>query len=247
MVRHIPLEPVDELQALLDEAGVEDYPMAHGPHEDSLQGVLAFALFLAERQKRVDFAGFAWDDPRMVSRDARVDITMLYARLDGRTPEAVAVALDEALARPHPPMSMVALDARASGITEFELAHHLYGEVTLFSWPSKPPHPRDPRIEHARERGWARTLKDHNLLPGRGIVVLDDHQGLLLTDPNLEDLVGVAVLLPTNHIVTMLNPFARDDRNEAELQHWLAWGPGTAASEWRVVLDVAREREREDA
>lgn len=239
-MRHAPIEPPARLMELLDEAGVQDYPR-DGPDEASLQGLLTLALHVAERQKGIDFSGFSWEDPRFVSRDAKVDITLLYTKLAGRTPDDVAAAFRDALARPRTPFTMLALDTRESGITEFEIVHHLYGEVTLFRFPHKPLQSADLRIEQARDKGWTPTLKEHNLLPGRGIVVLDEHHGLVLNDESLQAFVGALALLPTGHVTQLLNPFVHEEANESELQHWLAWGPGTKASEWRVMLDVRED------
>jgi len=92
--------------------------------------------------------------------------------------------------------------------------------------------PADPRIDAAREAGWTPTLKAHNLLPGRGIVVLDEHQGLLLRDERFADVLGLLVLFENGQTELWLNPFARSA--DPELQHWRAWGPGTGpASGWR--------------
>ncbi len=227
---------------MLAEHGVDNVP-TEAPSDEELQGVLAFALHLAERHKSVDFTDFDWDAPSLISKHTKTTMSLPYVPLRGRDAGDVSDAFERALSKPGGVPRLLALDARPSGLSEFEVGHILYGEVTLFSWPSKPPRSRDPRIEVAAESGWVETLKDHNVLPGRGIVVLDDDHGRYLTDPSLEDALGALVLFENGHIATMLNPFTRDSLNDPELQHWLSWGKGGPASEWQTVLDVSKEND----
>ena len=234
-MRTRPLPPVDELLAALAEAGVEDAPREGD--DAALRGLLDMALFVADHHKQVAFPGFTWEDPGFVARDARMTMRVAYARL------ADAARLDETLRRHLPRVAegnaLLALDAHGTTLREFETMHHLYGEVTLFSWPHKPAQSADPRIEAAREAGWVKTLKEHNLLPGRGIVVLDEHQGLLLRDPAFVDLLGLLVLYPNGHTHLAWNPLVPPARASSEIQYWLAWGAGTgASSEWRELLHV---------
>lgn len=240
-MRRRPIPSVEEsLEALL-EAGVHDAPR-EGANEEDLKGLLDLAAYVAEHKKRVSFPGFTWEDPRFVAEDDKVRMTLAYATLPGDGPEALQLALRANLPRVDRQHTLLALDAHATRAREFELTHHLYGEVTLFSWPHKPPEPADPRIEDARERGWAKTLKEHNLLPGRGIVVLDEHQGALLRDPACESLAGLLLLLPDGQTQLLWNPFVRAEWNDSELQYWLGWGAGAPSSAWREVLRVDEER-----
>ena len=236
VVRHRPLPPLEELLAGLAGAGVADAP-TEGPDPEMLRGLLDMALFLAEHKKRVSFAGFRWDDPRFAVTDARAEVQVAYATLAGDTRDALRLTLEANLPRVAGGRTLLALDAHATRAREFELGHALFGGVTLFAWPTKPPEPADPRIDAAREKGWAKVLKEHNLLPGRGIVVLDEHQGLLLRDARFEELLGVLLLLPDGHTTLWWNPFVRADRNDPEMQFWLTWGAGTGpASGWREVF-----------
>jgi hypothetical protein len=142
-------------------------------------------------------------------------------------------------------MSLLALDAHGTDLREFDLTHLVYGEVTLFQWPHKPPQPSDLRIDDAREAGWVKALKEANLLPGRGIVVLDEHQGLLLRDEAFRALLGLLVLYPNGRVELHWNPFVPSARASSEIQYWLAWAAGHgASSEWRQMLHV---EERDDA
>ena len=252
MPRVRALPPLDELAASLREAGVEaldevtrrgaderssssDAP-TEGP-DDAARGLLDLALFLVEHDKRVSFGAFSWDDPRFAAGDAKVAFDVAYARL--APGERLRDALLRELPRVARRQALLALDARGTDLREFDAVHEIYGQVTLFAWPHKPHESADPRVDAARERGWVRTLKEHNLLPGRGIVVLDEHQGLFLTEPALASLMGVLLLLPTGMITLLWNPFVEADRNDSELQYWLQWGRGTgSSSEWREVLRV---------
>ena len=220
---------VPPVEALLAELALDDAPR-DAPDPFALQGLLDMALYVAEHKKRVSFPTFAWSDPSFVSEDAKVTLRFAYAELAVDPETTLAANLD----RVRDGRTILALDARRSGIREFDLGHALYGEPTLFQFPAKPAEPADPRIDAARERGWTPTLKAHNLLPGRGIVVLDEHQGLLLRDERFTDLVGLLVLFENGLTELWWNPFVRPDANDAELQHWKAWGPGTGpASAWR--------------
>ncbi|HVM45123.1 MAG TPA: hypothetical protein VM582_04240 [Candidatus Thermoplasmatota archaeon] len=226
-MRRRTLPPVDELLAALAEAGVADAP-AEGPDATMLQGLLDMALYVAEHKKSISFDGFTWADPAFVATDAKVTLRFAYGELVGD----VAMTLAANLPRLAGERTLLALDARRAGAREFTLGHALYGEPTLFQFPSRPVEPADPRIDAAREAGWTPTLKAHNLLPGRGIVVLDEHQGLLLRDERFADVFGFLVLFDTGQTELWWNPFARGA--DAELQHWRAWGPGTGpASGWR--------------
>jgi len=238
VVRHRPLPTLDELHAGLAEAGVADAPR-DAPDEASLRALLDMALFVAEHRKRILFPGFSWSDPGFLAKDAKVELRFAYARLDGDDADALVRAIDANLARANDGRTLLALDAHRTNAREFELGHALYGKVTLFQWPTKPPEPADPRIDALLAQGWAKTLKTHNLLPGRGIVVLDEDQGLYPRDERLRALVGVLLLLPSGQTELWWNPFA--DRADPDLQYWLSWGEGTGvASGWKQVFE-ARE------
>ncbi|MFA5861803.1 MAG: hypothetical protein WDA16_08915, partial [Candidatus Thermoplasmatota archaeon] len=164
--------------------------------------------------------------------DGKVSLEVAYTQL--QRAEALRSTLLAATGHVNG-LGLIGLDARASGLREYELGHLLYGEVTLFSWPSKPPEPMDRRVHEAVEKGWSRTLKTHNLLPGRGLVVLDEHGGLLLTEPALRALPGILVLLRGGSTQLWWNPFC--ETLDPEMEHYLAWGAGTgSASEWREIL-----------
>lgn len=240
MPRFRPLPPTEELLAALAEAGVEDAPR-EAPDEESLRALLDMALFVAEHRKRVSFPDFHWGDPGFVAKDAKVTLRVAYAELPGDDEAALRLALDANLPRVQDGRTLLALDAHRTRAKEFELGHALYGGVTLFQWPHKPPQPADPRIDTAMEKGWAKTLKTHNLVPGRGIVVLDEHQGILLRDERFRRLAGLLLLFENGHTALWWNPFA--DEADAELQYWPAWGPGGPASAWKEVFraDSAEE------
>lgn len=240
-MRRRTLPPTEELLAQLAEAGATDAPTT-APDPTMLQGLLDMAAYVAEHRKQVAFPDFHWDDPGFVSTDAKVRFRFAYTTLPGATADAVKWCLEGNLDRILDGRTLLAIDARTSGIREFELNHHLFGEVTLFSFPHRPLESADPRIDTAREAGWTRVLKEHNLIPGRGMVVLDEHQGILLRDDRLRDLVGLLILYETGNIELVWNPFVRPDANDPEFQYWLSWGPGSAPSEWRRVFE-ARENE----
>lgn len=226
---------MDDSLAALAEHGVDDAPR-RAPDPEGLRALLDMAAFVAEHRKRVSFPAFTWEDPAFVSEDAKVTLRFAYARFE----RDVATTIAANLARVRDRRTLLAIDAHRADIREYALGHELYGQVTLFAWPTKPPEPADPRIATAMERGWAATLKEHNLVPGRGIVVLDEHQGLLLRDERLRALVGLQVLLPDGHTKLWWNPFA-DDAN-SELQYWLKWGAGTGpSSAWREQFFAERE------
>jgi hypothetical protein len=217
------------LEGLVDAGAIE--PPTSGD-EHALQGLYWMAGYLAERQKRISFEGFSWDDPRFRALDAKVTVEVAYVPFAGGD---LRGTLLDAVPRLRGGTALVGLDARASGLREFELAHQLFGQVTLFSWPHKPPEPADRRIHEARERGWTRVLKEHNLLPGRGIVVLDEHQGLVLTEPALARVAGFLVVLPGGATHLWWNPFC--PTLDPEMEHYLAWMRGEGGpSEWREVL-----------
>ena len=234
-MRTRPLPPLEELRAALDELAVPGIPREGD--ERALRGLLDMALFLAEHRKRVTFEGFSWEDPAFVAQDAKLAMRVAYLRLEEGAP--LEDALRAALPRVAEGNALLALDLHGTSLREFDLMHLLYGEVTLYSWPHKPPQPADRRIDEAREAGWVKTLKEHNLLPGRGIVVLDEHQGLLLRDPAFAGLLGLLVLYPNGHVQLAWNPFVPPARASSDLQYWLAWAEGTGgASEWRQMLHV---------
>lgn len=239
-MRHRPLPSRDELLQELAEHGVTDAP-TEAPDEASLRALLDFALYVAEHRKRVRFPGFTWDDPAFVAEDDKLTMRIAYARLDDATPARLDAFLREQAERVREGHALLALDLHQSDAREFQLTHHLYGAVTLFSWPHKPSESADPRIHAALDAGWTKTLKEHNLVPGRGIVVLDEHQGVLLRDEALADLQGLLVLLPTGQTNLLWNPFVRGERNQSELQYWLSWGPGGPASAWKEMLHVTDE------
>lgn len=241
MARHRTLPSVEALLAGLADAGVEDAPR-EGPDEETLKGLLDLALFVAEHRKRVSFPGFRWDDPRFRVADARTTLDVAYATLAGDSEDAVRWTMEANLPRAGDGRTLLALDAHTTRAREFEIGHALFGRVTLFAWPTKPPEPADPRIDAAREKGWAKVLKEHNLLPGRGIVVLDEHQGLMLRDARYDSLLGLLLLLPDGGTPLWWNPFVRAEHNDAEMQFWLTWGAGTQpASGWRELLRVDRD------
>lgn len=219
-----PLPDAEALRLALADSGVEDAPTEGDPA--ALQGLLFLAAHLVDRLKEVSFPDFAWSDPGFVATDAKTTIPLAYATLKDARDATQTLALRSP--------RLVALDARPSGLREFELAHLLYGRPTIYSKPHKPRKPRDDRIERAREAGWAKTLKDHNLLPGRGLAVHDEDQGLFLSDPDLETCPGVLVLLAGGDVHLWWNPFAKG--GDSELQYWLQWGRGVAASEWKEML-----------
>lgn len=234
MVRVRKLPTVAELLASLEEAGVTDAPR-QAPDEESLRGLLDTALWFAEHRKRVSFPAFSWSAPEFVAADAKVTMRVAYARFEAD--DNLRDTLLAHLPRVGSGMAILALDAHTSGRREFDVLHELYGRVTLFRWPTKPAESADPRVHAAQERGWGATLKAHNLLPGRGIVVLDEDQGLLLREPELERLLGLVLLLPDGHTTLHFNPLVEADRNDAELQYWMTWGEGTgSSSEWRELL-----------
>jgi hypothetical protein len=229
-----PLPPAETLRLALASEGVAAPP--HGD-EDAAQGLLFLAAHLVERQKRISFADFSWDDPRFVAEDDKVRVELPYARLGAE--ETLRGRLLAEMPRLRG-VSCLALDARDSDAKEYQMEHELYGEVTLSSWPHKPAMPKDPRIAAAREAGWGKTLKEHNLLPGRGIVVRDDEQGLLLTEPALARLPGVLLLLRSGEVHLWWNPFCAG--LDSEMQYWFQWGDGSApASGWREVMRVEDE------
>lgn len=233
MPRHRVLPPLDELRAELAAQGVTDAPTEGDP--DALQGLLDVALYVAEHRKRVSFPAFSWDDPAFEARDQKVTMRVAYLRL--ARGDDLAGALRAHVGRVATGHALLALDARASGLREFEILHQLYGRVTLFEHRTPVPESADLRIEEARERGWAKTLKEHNLLPGRSLVVLDEHQGHLLREPSLTALMGILLLSPDGIVSLLWNPFVEADRNDAELQYWLGWGEGSGrSSEWREVV-----------
>lgn len=200
----------------------------------ALQGLLSLAVHLVDRLKRVSFPAFSWDDPGFTAADDKTTVRLASATLtDARD-------LASVLASKAP--RLVALDARASGFKEFELTHRLYGRPTIYSKPHRPLAPRDDRIERAREAGWARTLKEHNLLPGRGLAVHDEDQGLYLSDPDLERCPGALVLLAGGDVHLLWNPFFTG--GDSEMQYWLQWGGGSSASEWRELMRYEGQEER---
>lgn len=226
MPRHVdrPLPDARALHEALVRVGVEDAPTDGDP--DARQGLLYLAAHLHDRQKRVGFPDFSWDAPRFVAADEKVTVELAYARLE--RPDDLADALRSGEGR------LVALDARPSRLKEFELTHRLYGTPTLHPRRGSAPDPRDDRIERAREGGWAKTLKEHNLLAGRGLVVLDEDQGLYLSDPEMERVPGCLALLAGGDVHLLWNPFALG--GDSEMQYWLAWGRGESSSEWREML-----------
>ena len=208
----------------LARVGVEDAPAGGDPA--ALQGLLYLAAHLHDRQKRVSFPGFAWDAPRFRAADEKTTVELAFARLERAG--GLADALQGGGGR------LVALDARPAGLREFELTHLLYGTPTLYTRRGAAPAPRDDRIERARDAGWARTLKEHNLLPGRGLVVRDEDQGLYLSDPGMDLVPGCLALLAGGDVHLLWNPFAVG--GDGEMQYWLAWGKGDASSEWREMV-----------
>lgn len=237
-------QPPPSLAALYEElAGreVENLPLPSASvPERELASLLAFSLFYAERLKKVRFPlVLDWSAPSFDVVDDKLTVRVAWARLDGLA-DLAAVLRDVAAREADAVLPVVlALDALDAEASEFELEHALYGEVVLLDFRVRAPASRDARVERARERGWAGVLKEHNLLPGRGLFVPDDQQGLFLTEPAAQHLSGVQLLLPSGHFTMELNPFVREDKNDPDLQYWLAWGRGGAASEWRDVLAVS--------
>lgn len=243
VVRSRPIPDIAELMDALKEQGVEDAP-TEAADQEALRGLLDTALWVAEHRKRVRFGDdFSWADPGFWAEDGRVRFRVAYAKLAAGTADAFEEVAVRNLERTSDGRTLLLVDAHTTDAREFELGHRLYGEVTLFQWPHKPPRPRDPRIDAAREKGWVKVLKEHNLLPGRGIVVLDEHQGMLLQDPRTIDLVGIVLFLADGHHHLWWNPFVRENHNDPELQYWLTWAEGTAPSEWREILRVEGERD----
>lgn len=224
--RHVahPLPDPRALHEALLRVGVTDAP-AHGD-PDALQGLLFLAAHLHDRQKRVSFPGFTWDGPRFLAEDDKVSVELSFARLDRAGDLADVLASGEG--------RLVALDARPTGLKEFEFTHLLYGTPTLYTRRGAAKEARDDRIDRAREAGWAKTLKDHNLLAGRGLVVHDDDQGLFLSDPEMERVQGTLVVLAHGDVHLLWNPFAVG--GDSEMQYWLAWGRGQSASEWKEMI-----------
>lgn len=233
--RHEPPPDLAELRAELATLDVEHLP-ATGPDDRRLASALAFALFFAKRLKKVRFPREVdWARPRFVVVDDKIEVDVAWEPLDGIADLAAVLAEAGERERDAPRPVILALDALDAEATEFELEHALYGEVTLLEFRSRAPAP-DARIEGARARGWAATLKEHNLLPGRSLFVESSKLGILPNGGASRSLAGVLLLLPNGHFSMKLNPFA--ERGDSELQYWLAWGRGSAASEWKDVLYV---------
>jgi hypothetical protein len=238
VVRQRALPPPDELLASLAEQGVEDAPREGDPA--SLQGLLDFALFVAEHRKRVSFPAFTWDDPAFLAADAKITMRVAYVRM--HPGDDLAGVLRAHLSRAATGHALLAVDARATGLREFDIVHAIYGRVTLFEHRTPVPESADTRVDAARERGWAKTLKEHNLLPGRSLVVLDEHQGLLLREEAFARLMGILLLLPNGLTTLLWNPFVEAERNDSELQYWLGWGQGEGrSSEWRELMKYEGE------
>lgn len=236
-MRRRPIPTVDESLRALEEAGVTDAPR-EAPDPEAHRALLDMALFVAEHRKKVTFPSFRWDDPRFEARDAKITLQLAYAKLGARVDET----LREHAPRVADGRTILALDAHASSTREFELGHALYGKVTLSQWPTKPPEPTDLRIWDAVERGWSATLKEHNLIPGRGIVVLDEDQGLLLRDSGLRALVGMLIIFEDGQTKLWWNPFVAREHEESELQYWLKWGAGAGQpSGWRETFYVEKD------
>src|SRR5437870_1462535 len=130
------LPSVEELLVELREAGVDGAP-EEGPG-DALRAVLLLASDLALLRKRIDFAGFSWDDPGFVAVDAKVRVDVRYAAASGASRDDLRATLLSAMARARGGLGLVALDLRAAGAREFEVAHALFGEVTLFAHRHRP-------------------------------------------------------------------------------------------------------------
>ena len=232
MPRHVdtPVPDARALQEALALVGVNDVPSDGDP--DALAGLLFLAAWLHDRQKVVTFGDFSWESPRFEAADDKVTVELEHSTLVRPSDLAGALA--------HGPR-LTALDARPSGLKEFELGHLLYGTPTMYPRRGAARDARDGRIDLAREAGWAKTLKDHNLLSGRGLVVHDDDQGLFLSDPETEDVPGVLALLASGDVVLWWNPFARGA--DSEMQYWLSWGRGLPASQWREMVNYGREED----
>ena len=234
MPRHRPRElpGARALREALAASGVTDAPQ-DGP-EDACQGLLFLAGTVVERLKRVSFPGFSWDAPGFVAEDDKARVDFAFARLAGREEADVAQVIREAAARARGKTFLLALDARPSGLKEFELGHLLYGGVTLYAYPHRPAEPMDVRVHDAAEKGWGKTLKEHNLLPGRGIVVHDEDHGLFLTLDAARLVHGALVLFTDGDARLWWNPVA--DGGDPEMQFWFSWGAGLPASAWREVV-----------
>jgi hypothetical protein len=230
-MRRRPLPPIEELRAGLLEAGVTDAP-GDGPDPERLRALLDLALFIVEHRKVVTFPDFTWDDPGFVVTDSKITLRVAYAQATLDVERSVSDNIPRL-----GPNTILALDAHHIDLREFDIGHALYGRPTLFQWPTKPSEAADLRIFSAQEKGWTRTLKEHNLVPGRGLVVLDEHQGTFLRDDRMRAVVGVLLLLSDGHTRLWWNPFA--DGADSELQYWLSWGPGTGpASAWKETFFV---------
>lgn len=235
--RHEPPPALADLYAELRTLDVENLPPG-GPDDRVLASVLAFALFFARRLKTVRFPDAVdWARPSFDVADGKIVVRVAWERLDGIAD--LAAALEEAGERERDATRPVvlALDALDADASEFELEHAIYGEVTLLEFRARAP-PPDERVEGARARGWAATLKEHNLLPGRSLFVAPGKWGAFPRGGGSQHLAGVLLLLPNGHFTMKLNPFAKPEANDAEMQFWLAWGRGEAASEWKDVLEV---------
>src|ERR1051326_4426137 len=152
------LSDLRELRASLAAAGVADVPEAQAGRERDLLGVLAFAGFFLRRRKDVRFPrAWRWEEPAFDVVDQKLTVRAIYAQLEGFADLAALLEDEARRARERPEPVLLLLDALDAEAPEYELEHALYGEVTYFPWPGRPPEIGDARVAQARDRGWSET------------------------------------------------------------------------------------------
>ncbi|MHB8585604.1 MAG: hypothetical protein ACYDDF_07190 [Thermoplasmatota archaeon] len=227
-------ESMDDLLADLDEAGLE-LPENLAPELE--YAVASAASFFARRGKTVGFDHAAGHRvPLLHVVDSRMEVQVPIVPLEAATELPRLLHDWVAWAQDAPHRTTPWLDATDCDEPEWKFGHTLYGEPTLFAWPTKPPRVKDPRLLRAEQQGWVPTLRGHNLAAGRGIAVTDQNLGLFITDLALAAFAAIFVHLATGEIAEYVNPFVEARFNDPDFQWWLRWGPGGSATEWKQVL-----------
>lgn len=224
-------EPIEEYLLDIESAGLE---LPDGLSPEEAYRTAAAAAFFARRRKPVRFPG----GPHLlvVDRKMEVDVPIVHLARAADLSDLLARLAPGVRARPR--RTVLWIDATAAPDPEFAFEHALWGEVTLYQWPTKPRRSRDERVLAAERAGWTPVLKQYNIVPGRGIVVEDGKHGLLVTSPDTAAFAGLVVHCGTGEQLWCPNPFVEARFADSDFQYWLQWGEGTGETEWTKVLDT---------
>ncbi len=193
--------------------------------------LLEWGARFAERYKHVTFpveVAALW--PSLRVEDERVHAELIIPPRPEVGRDGIASLMDDLAKRFDAPIvpRVLALDYRATRVTEVVLENWLYGEATLYDYPDRAPETHHLSVMKARARGWGSLLSETNLTPHNRMVIGPGDHGLFVESPAAASLAGVVAWLPNDKVAFEANPFVEVPANNPDFALWFAWGRARA-------------------